>query len=94
MIIDRYERPVDWELPTSSDLVLQELDWMLDDPELLTLFQQDLTAHYRPSPRGRQTASLEAAYRLTFLRRRKRWAYRQAEQELRGAKADHCGLIL
>jgi IS5 family transposase len=87
MIIERYERPVDWVAPEPSDPVLQELDWILDDPELFELYAHDLRAHYKRSRLGRHTISLEATYRLTFLRRRKRWTYRQAEETVRDSPA-------
>ena len=32
MIIDRYARPVNLSEPSVSDAILQELDWILDDP--------------------------------------------------------------
>jgi hypothetical protein len=87
MIIERYERPVDWVAAEPSDPILQELDWILDDPELFALFRRDLKAHYKSSRRGRHTVSLEATYRLTFLRRRKKWTYRQAEEAVRDSEA-------
>jgi IS5 family transposase len=87
MIIDRYERPVDWVAPEPSDPLLQELDWILDDPELFALYEHDLRAHYKRSRMGRHTVSLEASYRLTFLRRRKKWTYRQAEETVRDSDA-------
>lgn len=87
MIIERYERPVDWEASEPSNPVLQELDWILEDPELFALFQRDLKAHYKPSRLGRHTVSIEATYRLTFLRRQKQWTYRQAEEAVRDSRA-------
>ena len=86
MIIERYERPVDWVAPEPNDPLLRELDWILDDPELWGLFQRDLKAHYKPSRRGRPTVSLEATFRLTVLRRRKKWTYRQAEETVRDSQ--------
>jgi transposase, IS5 family len=83
MIIDRYERPVERAEPTVSDPILQEMDWMLDDPQLVALVRRDLRGHYRPSPYGRHSVPVEVILRLTVLRRMKRWSYRQAEQEVR-----------
>ena len=83
MIIDRYERPVDWDAPEPSDPILQELNWILEDPELFALYERDVRGHYKGSRMGRPTISLEASYRLTFLRRRKKWTYRQAEETVR-----------
>ena len=37
MIIERYERPVDFIASALSHPILQELDWILDDPELFAL---------------------------------------------------------
>ncbi len=87
MIIERYECPVDWVAPEPSDPVLRELDWILDDPELFALYEHALRAHYQRSTMGRHTISLEASYRLTFLRRRKKWTYRQAEETVRDSPA-------
>ncbi len=87
MIIERYERPVDWDAPAPSDPILQELDWILDDPELFALYAHDLRAHYKHSRAGRPTVSLEASYRLTFLRRRKKWTYRAAQETVRDSEA-------
>ena len=87
MIIERYERPVDWMAPEPSDPILQELDWILDDPELFALYARDLRAHYKPTRAGRHTISLEASFRMTFLRRRKKWTYRQAEETVRDSAA-------
>jgi IS5 family transposase len=84
--MERYGRPVDWVAPEPSDPILQELDWILEDPELFAFFQHDLKAHYKPSRRGRHTISLKATYRLTFLRRRKKWTYRQAEETVRDSQ--------
>jgi IS5 family transposase len=55
---------------------------MLDDPELFALFCRDLKAHYKTSRAGRRPIPAEVTYRMTFLRRRKRWTYRQAEEEV------------
>ncbi len=87
MIIDRYERPVDWVAPEPSNPILQELEWILEDPDLFALYEHDLRAHYKRSRWGRHTVSLEASYRMTFLRRRKTWTYRQAEETVRDSEA-------
>ena len=82
MIIERYERPVDFTAPTLSNPILQELDWILDDPELFALFCHDLQQHYKTARAGRHPIPAEVTYRMTFLRRRKHWVYRQAEEEV------------
>ncbi len=82
MIIERYERPVDFTVPEWSSPILQELDWILDDPKLFTLFCHDLKQHYKTSRAGRRPIP-EVTYRLIYLRRRKQWTYRQAEEEVR-----------
>lgn len=87
MIIDRYDRPANIAKPTLSNPILQELDWILDDPQLLALFREDLKRHYRSSKAGRHSVPVEVTYRLTFLRRRKKWTYRQAEEEVRDSPA-------
>ena len=87
MIIERYERPVGVAEPKVSDPILQEMDWILEDPELLSLVRQDLQKHYRRSPRGRPPIPVEVTLRMTVLRRRKKWPYRQAEQEVRDRPA-------
>lgn len=83
MIIDRYDPPVEIAEPTLSDPILQELDWILDDSPLFTLVRRDLKQHYKPSRAGRHPVPVEVTLRMTVLRRRKKWAYRQAEQEVR-----------
>jgi hypothetical protein len=83
MIIDRYERPVERGEPTVSDPLLQEMDWIVDDPQLVALVRRDLRHHYSPSPYGRHTVPVEVILRQTVLRRVKRWSYRQTEQEVR-----------
>jgi IS5 family transposase len=82
MIIERYERPVDFTAPALSNPILQELDWILDDPKLFALFCHDLKQHYKTSCAGRRPIPAEVTYRMTFLRRRKHWPYRQAEEEV------------
>jgi hypothetical protein len=44
MIIDRYIRPANFPECQTSDPILQELDWILDDPVLFDLVRQDLSA--------------------------------------------------
>jgi IS5 family transposase len=82
MIIERYEHPVDFTAPALSSPILQELDWILDDPKLFALFCHDLKQHYKTSRAGRRPIPAEVTYRMTFLRRRKQWPYRQAEEEV------------
>lgn len=83
MIIEQYERPVNVIAPELSSPSLQELDWILDDPKLFALFCHDLKQHYKTSRAGRRPIPAEVTYRMTFLRRRKQWMYRQAEEEVR-----------
>jgi IS5 family transposase len=82
MIIERYDRPVDFTAPELSSPLLQELDWILDDPKLFALFCDDLKQHYKSSRAGRRPIPAEVTYRMIFLRRRKQWPYRQAEEEV------------
>jgi transposase, IS5 family len=87
MIINQYERPTGLAEPKVSDPLLQELDGMLDDPRLLGLVRRDLKQHYSRLRRGRPAVPVEVTLRMTVLRRRKRWSYRQAEQEVRDSPA-------
>jgi IS5 family transposase len=87
MIIDRYERPVGIVAPRVSDPILQEMDVILDDPALLALVRRDLQRHYKRSRRGRRPVPVEVTLRMVALRRRKKWSYRQAEQEVRDSPA-------
>jgi transposase, IS5 family len=83
MIINQYERPAGRAEPKVSDPLLQELDGRLDDPKLLALVRRDLKRHYSRWRRGRPPIPVEVTLRMTVRRRRKRWSYRQAEQEVR-----------
>ena len=83
MIIDRYAQPENIPAANLSDPILQELDWMLEDPELFRLVRRDLARHYKRSKRGRPPVPVEVTLRLVVLRRRKQWSYRQIEQEVR-----------
>ena len=83
MIIDRYVRPENYSVVSLSDPILQELDWILEDPELFRLVRRDLARHYKYSKRGRHPVPVEVTLRLVVLRRRKQWSYRQIEQEVR-----------
>jgi transposase, IS5 family len=83
MIIDRYIRPANFPECKTSDPILQELDWILDDPYLFDLVRRDFAKHYKPSRKGRRPIAIEVVLRMTVLRRRKKWTYRQAEQEVR-----------
>lgn len=83
MIIDRYARPANILVPQVSDPILQELDWILDDPSLFDLVRRDLAKHYKTSRKGRRPVPVEVTLRMIVLRRRKKWPYRQAEQEVR-----------
>jgi IS5 family transposase len=59
----------------------------LDDPPLFALVRQDLAQHYKRSKAGRRPIAVEVILRMTVLRRRKKWSYRQAEQEVRDSPA-------
>jgi IS5 family transposase len=83
MIIDRYSRPANFPECQTSDPILQELDWILDDPILFDLVRHDFAQHYKPSCKGRRPIAVEVVWRMIVLRRRKKWTYRQAEQEVR-----------
>ena len=83
MIIDRYERPENVPAANLSDPILQELDRILEDPELFRLVRRDLARPYKRSKRGRHPVPVEVTLRLVVLRRRKQWSYRQIEQEVR-----------
>jgi IS5 family transposase len=87
MIIDRYVRPVDIPTPVLTDPVLNEVDSLLDDPILFDLVRHDLADHYKETKCGHPPIPVEVTLRLTVLRRRKKWSYRQTEQEVR----DHPG---
>jgi len=87
MIIDRYARPENFTAPSVSDPILQELDWILDDPKLFALVRHDLAQHYKKSKAGRHPIPVEVTLRLIVLRRRKRWSYRDTEQEVRDSGA-------
>jgi transposase, IS5 family len=83
MIIDRYSRPANFPECQTTDPILQELDWILDDPVLFDLVRGDFAQHYKPTRKGRHPIAIEVILRMTVLRRRKKWPYRQAEQEVR-----------
>jgi IS5 family transposase len=83
MIIDRYERPASLPGSRLSDPILQELDWILEDPELFRLVRSDLAKHYKRSRVGRPPVPVEVSLRMMVLRRRKQWSLRQTEQEVR-----------
>jgi len=87
MIIDRYVRPENFSAPSLSDPILQELDRILEDRELFALVRRDLARHYKRSKVGRPAVPVEVTLRLVVLRRRKKWPYRQAEQEVRDSPA-------
>lgn len=67
--------------------MLNELDGRLDDPILFDLVRSDLRRHYKHSKCGHPPVPVEVTLRLIILRRRKKWSYRQTEQEVR----DHPG---
>lgn len=83
MIIDRYERPEGLPGSSPSDPILQELDALLEDPELFRLVRSELAKHYKRSRVGRPPVPVEVSLRLMVLRRRKQWSLRQTEQEVR-----------
>jgi IS5 family transposase len=82
MIIARYARPRDWHVQQTSDPILREMDWLLDDPALFRLVYDDLSKHYARSEMGRHSVPVEVTYRLTVLRRRQQWSLRRAQQEI------------
>ena len=86
MIIERYNRPANFPECQTSDPILQELDWILDDPILFELVRRDFAKHYKPTRKGRRPMAIEVILRMTILRRRKKWPYRQAEQESRDSQ--------
>ncbi len=83
MIIDRYVHSGNSTVCTLSDPILEELDWILDDPSLFALVRHDLAQHYKRSKAGRRPVAVEVTLRMTVLRRWKKWPLRQAEQEIR-----------
>lgn len=83
MIIDRYAHPENVPAVRISDPILQELDWILEDPELFRLVRRDLARHYKRTKLGRRSIPVEVTLRLVVLRRRKQWSYRRLEQEVR-----------
>jgi IS5 family transposase len=87
MIIDRYMRPANMEPLSLSDPILQELDWILKDPELFRLVRCDLARHYKRSKLGRPPVPIEVTLRMMVLRRRKPWSYRQLEHEVRDSSS-------
>ncbi len=44
MIIERYERPVDFTTPALSSPILQDSVWILDDPKQFALLSRSPTA--------------------------------------------------
>lgn len=82
MIIDRYVRPANFPEVKTTDPILLELDWILDDPVLFELVRRDFAKHYKSSRKGRRPIAIEVVLRMIVLRRRKKWPYRQAEQEV------------
>jgi hypothetical protein len=54
MIIDQHERP-----ENGSDPILQELDWILENAELVRLARQDLARHYKRSKLGWRPVPIE-----------------------------------
>jgi hypothetical protein len=93
MIIDRYERPANEAVTYLSDPILQELDWILEDPELFRLVRSDLAKHYKRSRVGRPPVPVEVSLRMMVLRRRKQWSLRQTEQEVRDLWEPHTQII-
>ena len=86
-ILDRYARPANVAPVSLSDPILQELDWILEDPELFRLVRCDLAQHYKRSKLGRHPVPIEVTLRLIVLRRQKQWSYRQVEQEVRDSSS-------
>jgi hypothetical protein len=63
MIIERYVRPANFTAPPLSDPILQELDWILNDPKLFALVRHDLAEHYKRSNAGRRPIAVEVILR-------------------------------
>src|SRR5713226_6026893 len=63
------------------------MDWLLDDPELFKIVHQDFKRHYARSSVGRPSVAVEVTLRMSVLRRRKKWSYRQAQQEVQDSPA-------
>ncbi len=82
MIIQHYACSVKGSHPIVNDPILQEIDWILDDPRLFTLIYRDLSKHYKKSRRGRPSIPVEVTLRMIVLRRYKDWTYREVEQEV------------
>jgi hypothetical protein len=61
MIIDQHERP-----ENGSDPILQELDWILENAELVRLARQDLARHYKRSKLGWRPVPIEASSFIPF----------------------------
>jgi hypothetical protein len=94
MIIDRYLPPANMLPLKPSDPILQELDWILEDPELFRLVRGDLARHYKRSKYGRPPEPVEVTLRLIVLRRRKQWSYRQIEHVcLRPSAGRKCAIV-
>jgi hypothetical protein len=91
MIIDRYARPENFTAPFLSHPILQELDWILDDPRLFAWVRHDLNQHCRRSKTGRRPITVEVIprqaqdmhLRLSVLRRRKKWSHRDTRHRVR-----------
>jgi hypothetical protein len=83
MIIDQYIRPANFPEPKPSDPILQELNWIPDDPYLFALIRHDFAKHYKPCRKARHPIAAEVVLRMTILRRRQTRMDRQAEQEFR-----------
>lgn len=87
MLIDCYPRPGGKPEYEISDPILRRLDWIMDDPQVHGLVRQDLARHYKGSKTGRRPVPVEVTKRTIVLRRYKKWAYRQAEQEIKDSPA-------
>jgi hypothetical protein len=64
MIIDRYARPANLSEPIVSDPILQESDWILDDPYLFALVRRDMAEHYKASGKDRPPVPVEVTLRM------------------------------
>ncbi len=72
MIIERYTRPANFPECKTTDPILHELHWILDDPDLFALVRRDFAQHYKPSRKGRCPIAIEVILRMIILSRRKK----------------------
>ena len=72
------------EMSKLRDEVLDEIDPLLDDPELVALVRQALASRSAGSEtKGRYSISPDRLLRCVALRHIRAWSYRELERELR-----------